>query len=180
MEVNEKDVEPLKVNDPNKPRTTRTRTTKPLPKAEPITLSKEWAHKQSIELVNGVNTILSIFPATKNDKLTEPEAELLSEAITEEAIHSQTIGKILKRSEAITPHFLLIRAITTIMIPRLAERGLIPKPNISLDDLPDHPGSACAYQCPFHNPLYTVDQIPEHEATKCANECLVHRFSNLQ
>jgi hypothetical protein len=55
------------------------------------------------------------------------ESDLLTDALTAEALASDRIQKWLLVAAGVSPHVLMVQAIVTIAIPRLQRRGIIPK-----------------------------------------------------
>lgn len=96
---------------------------------------KAWVTQQAKTLVGAVNLGL-VWSPLKDDALSEQEMDMLSEAIAAEAMSSERILKWLEKAGIISPHFMLIRAIGTIAIPRLQRHGIIPGAP-SLDSLTD-------------------------------------------
>lgn len=175
MEVNENDIEPLRVNDPNAPKSrARTPRTTAAPKPSKPEITESWAKIQATEIITDINDALKAFPLTEKDALNDKEQALLIEAVTEEAVHTKQIGNLLKKTENITPHFLLIRAIVQISIPRLMAHGVLPKKELTIDDIPNHSAAQCDYTCPLHIRGTSIDQIPPHNPEKCNSECLLH------
>ena len=89
-----------------------------------------WVKKQASTLVGSANLLVTLTPY-RSDALSDEEMDLLTDALTAEAMASTRVMRWLERAGIISPHFLLIKAAWTIALPRLQSHGLIPAPEIS-------------------------------------------------
>lgn len=84
--------------------------------------------KETASALVGI-TNLGILALSKEDALDEREMDLLSEAVTAECMTSDRILSWMQKASGASAHFLLIKAIVQISVPRLQRHGLIPSIN---------------------------------------------------
>ena len=97
--------------------------------------SRTWVRAQCATIIGAANMVLVTIPATAADALNEKEMDLLADALTAEAMTNERIMSWMERAAKVSPHFLMIRALYTIAVPRLQRRGLLPTPPVSEEQI---------------------------------------------
>lgn len=82
--------------------------------------------RESMAMLVGCTNLAVSFTRYRADCLTDPEMDLLTDALVAEVSASERIGGWLGKAAALSPHVLLVQAIVRIALPRLQRHGILP------------------------------------------------------